>query len=121
VFEELDATDPAKPFTVGPGTFIDVMITDAGGINVAHTATTPYPQLSLESLIAANPQIIVLNDAAYGVTIASVGARPGWSGLSAVKDGHIYPIDDDLTSRPGPRLADGLVALAKIIHPELFK
>lgn len=54
-------------------------------------------------------------------TPAMVKARPGWSQISAVRDGKIYPVDADLLTRPGPRLADGLEALAKIIHPELFK
>ena len=120
VFDEIDATDPTKPFTAGPGSFIDAMITEAGGTNVAHDAKTEYPQFSLESLLAANPQIIILQDSAYGVSAASVAQRTGWSTLAAVQEHHIYGIDDSLVSRAGPRLADGLVALAKIIHPELF-
>ena len=47
--------------------------------------------------------------------------RAGWGVIKAVKEGAVYPFDDDLTSRPGPRLVDGLEALAKIIHPELFR
>jgi iron complex transport system substrate-binding protein len=49
-----------------------------------------------------------------------VAARDGWQVLTAVKENQIFPIDDDTTSRPGPRLVDGLESLAKIIHPELF-
>lgn len=120
VFVELDASDPTKIFTVGPGSFIDTMIGMAGGTNVAHDANNPYPQLGLEALLSANPQVIILNDAAYGVTKQQVMQRPGWSALAAVKDGRIEPINDDLVSRPGPRLAAGLAAIAKIIHPELF-
>jgi iron complex transport system substrate-binding protein len=89
-------------------------------VNVAHDANNPYPQLGLEALLSANPQIIILNDAAYGVTKQQVLQRPGWSALAAVKDGRIEPINDDLVSRPGPRLAEGLAAIAKIIRPELF-
>ena len=47
--------------------------------------------------------------------------RPGWKALTAVKNGQIFPFDDNLVSRPGPRLVDGLEALAKLLHPELFK
>jgi iron complex transport system substrate-binding protein len=120
VFVELDATDPTKIFTVGPGSFVDAMVAMAGGSNVAHDAKSAYPQLGLEALVAADPQVIILNDAAYGATAAAVAQRPGWASLSAVKEHRIFPIDDALVSRPGPRLADGLVALAKLVHPELF-
>ena len=68
-----------------------------------------------------NPQIIILGDSAYGVTAESVAARSGWDVLDAVKNQQIFPFDDNLVSRPGPRLVDGLEALAKILHPDLFK
>ena len=120
VLMEIDASDPTKIFTIGPGSFIDTLVTMAGGSNVAHDAKSAYPQLGLEALVAADPQVIILNDAAFGATPDVVAKRPGWSSLSAVKDHHVYPIDDSLVSRPGPRLADGLLAMAKLIHPELF-
>ncbi len=121
VFVEIDATDPAKIYTAGPGSFIDSLITRAGGINVAHDAKTAYPQYSLEALISAKPQIVILTDAQYGVTPQQVVARPGWSVLPAVRDHHVYPINADIVSRPGPRLVDGLAAMAKLIHPRLFQ
>ncbi len=120
VFWELDATDPAKPFTPGPGSFIDEIITRAGGVNVAASASSPYPQLNAEEIIKTNPQTIILSDAAYGVAPASVGQRPGWDTIEAVKKKQVFPINDNLVSRPGPRVADGLEAAAKLIHPELF-
>jgi iron complex transport system substrate-binding protein len=120
VFWELDATDPAKPFTPGPGSFIDEIITRAGGENVAHNASSPYPQLNAEEIIKTNPQIIILSDAAYGVAPDSVGKRPGWDVIEAVQKNQVYPIDDNLVSRPGPRVVEGLEAAAKLIHPELF-
>jgi len=119
-FYELDATDPAKPYTAGKGTFITLLIERAGGKNIA-ADIDGYPQLSLEQVVAANPDFIILGDAAYGITPESVAARPGWSGLNAVTKNQIVPFDDNLASRPGPRLVDGLEALAKLLHPELFK
>jgi len=68
-----------------------------------------------------NPQVILLGDAAYGVTIESVKARPGWEALDAVQNNRVYAFNDDLGSRPGPRLVDGLEELAKLLHPELFE
>ncbi len=121
VFYEIDATDPAKPYTAGPGTFIDLLIRRAGGINIAGTLKDQYPQLSLEQVVALNPSFILLGDAAYGATPDVVKARPGWGSLSAVTNGRVIPVDDNLFSRPDPRLVDGLELLAKILHPELFK
>jgi iron complex transport system substrate-binding protein len=121
VFCEIDATDPSKPWTTGPGSFMDAMIQLSGGTNVAADAPSPWVQLSTEEIIAKDPEIIILADAKYGVTAESVRERPGWEIITAVKEGAIYDIDDDLISRPGPRIVDGLETVAKIIHPELFE
>jgi iron complex transport system substrate-binding protein len=121
VYWELDATDATKPFTVGPGNFINDIITLAGGVNVFANAKSPFAQVSVEQIIAANPEVIILSDAAYGVTVDSVLKRAGWSVISAVKKSQVFPIDDNLVSRPGPRVVDGLEAAAKLIHPEAFK
>ena len=72
-------------------------------------------------IIAKDPDIIILADSKFGVTPESVRERPGWEVITAVKEGAIFDIDDDLISRPGPRIVDGLEAVARIIHPELFK
>lgn len=120
VFYEMDATDPAKPYTAGKGTFITLLIERAGGHNIA-ADLDGYPQLSLEQIVASNPDFIILGDAAYGTSPASVAARPGWADLSAVKNNHVVAFDDNLVSRPGPRLVDALETLAKILHPGLFQ
>ncbi len=117
VFVELDET----LYTVGPGSFIHPLIELAGGQNIAADADSPYPQLSAEQVIAKDPEIIVLTDAAYGVTPEQVAARPGWDEITAVKNGAVYPIDGDIISRPGPRILEGLKALMSLIHPELMK
>jgi iron complex transport system substrate-binding protein len=117
VYYELDATDPTKPYTAGPGTFVDLLISRAGGINIGKSLTSQWAQISLEQLVVDNPAIIVLGDSAYGVSADSVKQRAGWGTLSAVQTGQIYPFDDNLVSRPGPRLVDGLEALAKLLHP----
>jgi iron complex transport system substrate-binding protein len=121
VYWELDATDPAKPFSVGPGNFVGDMIALAGGKNVFEKAESPFPQVSAEQVVAANPDVIILSDAAYGTTVESVLKRPGWQVITAVKQQRVAPIDDNLVSRPGPRIVEGLEASARIIHPELFK
>jgi iron complex transport system substrate-binding protein len=120
VFYELDATDPAKPYTAGKGTFITQLIDRAGGFNIA-SELEGYPQLSLEQVVAADPAFIILGDARYGVTPESIAQRPGWENLSAVKNGQVLPFNDDLVSRPGPRLVDALEELAKLLRPGLFE
>ncbi|HOW07058.1 MAG TPA: helical backbone metal receptor [Flexilinea sp.] len=121
VFYELDATDISKPWTASSGTFIDELITRAGGKNVAADLKGEWVQISLEALIRSNPEIIILGDSNYGITPESVIERPGWDVLSAVKNKKIYPINSDIGSRPSPRLVDALEILAGYIHPELFE
>lgn len=122
VFYELDNTDPNAPWTSGPGTFMDTLIQMAGGANVGSVLKDAWAQISLEELIAQDPDIILLGDYMYGgVTPEEVAARPGWDALTAVQNQHIYTFDDNLVSRPGPRLVDGLEALARLLHPEAFE
>ncbi len=121
VFYELDSTDPAKPWTSGPGTFVDLIIRMAGGRNVGAELDAEWAQISQEALIVADPDYILMGDAMWGVTAEQVAARPGWGGLKAVQSQKVLPFDDNLVSRPGPRLVDGLEAMLKIFHPELVK
>ena len=119
VFYELDGTDPAKPWTTGPGTFIDLLIYLAGGENIASALTGEWVQLSLEEIIVQDPDFILLGDSKYGTTPDAVAARAGWENLSAVKNNRVLPFDDDLASRPGPRMIDGLEEMARMFHPEI--
>jgi len=121
VYYELDATDATKPFTAGPGSFVDLLISRAGGINIGAGLQGQWAQISLEQLVVANPAIIILGDSAYGEAPEKVAQRPGWGTLSAIQNGQVFPFDDNLVSRPGPRLVDGLEAMAKLLHPGLFK
>jgi iron complex transport system substrate-binding protein len=122
VLYELDGTDPNAPWVPGPGTFVNTLLTMAGGNNMSATLDGTWVQVSLETIIQMNPDLILLGDAQWGgVTPEMVAARGGWDALTAVQEGKIYPFDDNLVSRPGPRMVDGLEALAKFLHPELFE
>jgi iron complex transport system substrate-binding protein len=122
VFYEIDATDPAKPYTAGPGSFIDQLLTLAGATNVGNVSTEQYFQISLEELVAQDPAIILLGSFTYGgQTPELVKARVGWDKIAAVENDAVYIFDDNLVSRPGPRVVVGLETLAKLIQPELFK
>jgi iron complex transport system substrate-binding protein len=108
-------------YTAGEDSFLASLISLAGGEPILGDAASTAIQL--EDLISADPELILLGDAAYDPTItaASVAARSGWGDMSAVRDGHIVVVLDDVViTRPGPRIVDGLEALAKAVHPELF-
>jgi iron complex transport system substrate-binding protein len=118
VFYELDNTDPNAPWTAGQGSFIDTLIKRAGGVNIGAQLSDAYAQISVEKLLEDNPQIIILGDYTYGgVKPEDVLARQAWAGMDAIKQKKVYTFDDNLVSRPGPRLVDGLEALAALLHP----
>jgi iron complex transport system substrate-binding protein len=119
VFWELDATDPAKPYTVGPDSFVAELLAVAGGTNIFADVTDAYPQVSLEQIVAKAPDTIILADSLWGVTPESVATRAGWDAIPAVQNQRVFPIDDNVVSRPGPRIVQGLQAVVAILHPEL--
>src|SRR5438105_5765289 len=116
VFHEVDASDPAKIYTVGAGSFIDDLIKLAGGTNVFGATKNPYPTVSGEEIIRTDPEVIVLGDALYGTSIDSITSRPGWSALNAVKTKRVYA-GLSVFGRPGPRLGEAAEAYAKLVHP----
>ena len=110
------AQDPL--FTAGTGTLLDDLILTAGGRNVV---TEPgYVGYSLEQLVIDDPQV-------YLATLGSMSdpsalaERPGYDGLSAVKSGRVAVLEDNLVSRPGPRIIQGIEQIAAALHPDLFE
>jgi cobalamin transport system substrate-binding protein len=94
------------------------MISLAAATPITTGSTTNW-EMPVEKLVAADPELIILGDSAYGTTAAAVAKRPGWAGLTAVKAQAIRPIDDIVVTRPGPRLVEGLRLLVAAIHPEI--
>ena len=122
VYYEIDASDPARPWIPGPHSFLGELIELAGGSNLGDAGSAPYFQVSIEEIVSRDPDCILLGSAARGLAGPEiVAARPGWSSLSAVKRGAVHALDDDIVSRPGPRVALALETIARLIHPELFR
>lgn len=108
-------------YTAGESSFLASLIATAGGEPITGDAVTTAIQL--EELVEADPELILLGDAAYDPTITpeSVAERQGWRHMTAVVEGNVLPLPEDLLiTRPGPRIVDGLEALARAIHPEAF-
>ncbi len=108
--------------TAGPSTFVGQAIELAGGVNIFADVTEDYPQVSAEEVVKRNPAVILGPDT-HGdkLTTEQVIQRPGWDQIEAVREGHIHLIEGDIVSRPGPRLAEGLEAVARALYPDLFK
>jgi iron complex transport system substrate-binding protein len=107
-YYELDQTY----YSVTSSTFVGQLLALIGMKSIADQASGAaksggYPQLSAEYIIKANPDYIILADTVCcHQDAATVAKRPGWSGLAAVKDGHIIGLNDDIASRWGPRVTD---------------
>ena len=114
VYYEIDPT----PYTVGPSSFLGVLISKAGGANIIPKELGDFPKISPELVVKANPSCII------GTSQAEASKRPGWASLNAILNNRVFqltPEQDNLVSRPGPRLAQGLRVLARLLHPDLFR
>jgi iron complex transport system substrate-binding protein len=106
--------------TVGPGSFIDQLIGLAGGLNIAAKGGVPYPRLSMETVLAEDPEVLVFPvGQAEGIPEYEQQAWQKWSGLSAIKQARTHQISADLLNRPGPRIGQALERLAILLHPTL--
>ena len=107
--------------SAGRDTLISDLVRRAGGESVTGAEPTPYPRFSMEEVVVRRPEWIILAQHSD----ASVDDRlREWDQLTllpAVRDGHIRSVDGDLVHRPGPRIIDGLRAIARILHPEAVR
>jgi iron complex transport system substrate-binding protein len=103
-------------FTVGPGSFIFDLLETAGCEPVTADAKDDFPQWSVEALLQDDPDVYLVSSES-GSTVRAVKGRDGFGALTAVKQDRVFLIDSDLISRPGPRVVDGLEALAEALHP----
>lgn len=107
-------------WTAGKGTFLDELISKAGGINIVDQEDwIQYPE---EKIIAANPQVILTTYSYYVPNPSEqIVAREGWGNIDAVKNRRIVDLDSDRVTRTGPRIIDGLEEIAEALYPGLLK
>lgn len=110
-FHELDDTY----YTVTDDTYVGEIYSLLGLTSIA-TGDNPYPQLSEELILEADPELVLLADGqCCGITPDIVAERPGWDGLTAVREGRVHVVDEDLSSRWGPRVVDFMREVAAIV------
>ncbi|MGD0203416.1 MAG: cobalamin-binding protein [Candidatus Bathyarchaeia archaeon] len=110
--------------SAGSTTWINNVITDAGGVNIFENVSTQYPVISSETVVSLDPDVIIL-PTEMGVTpfygsVAQVEATPGWNVISAVQNNRVYVINGDVFAEPGPRVADQVYTVAACLYPQLF-
>jgi iron complex transport system substrate-binding protein len=116
-YYELDPT----LYSVTSKTFIGALFALAGLENIADPADADgkkggYPQLSPEALVKSDPDLIFLADTkCCQQSLATVKARTGWANITAVKNGNVIPLDDDIASRWGPRVVDLVKAITDAV------
>ena len=104
------------PFTAGPGTFVDDVLTIGGGQNLFGDVSIKWPVVSLEAVVARKPALIVwARPGTREQAIAALRSRRGWSSLRAVRAGKVIVVDRDLFNRPGPAIATAARTLALAI------
>jgi iron complex transport system substrate-binding protein len=102
-------------WTAGSGTFINELIEKAGGVNIFGNITG-YPMVSIEDVLARDPEIIIASEWSYDWAMNATEL----ASTNASQTGRIYTLDDDLVQRPGPRLVEGLEWFAHYIQPDIF-
>jgi iron complex transport system substrate-binding protein len=106
---------------VAPGTYIHDLIDTAGGANVVRDRSVPYPRIGWEQVIAWAPDVIVLPEHREGMhQVLSEQMLRAWRTVPAVRSGRVVSVPSDPLYRPGPRIVEGVGALARAIHPEAF-
>jgi len=111
----------SKPLmTAGKNSIIDDIVTQAGGVNIGSASGEGYGEFSEEVLIKDDPDVYIAVKGSQDDP-GDIVKRPGYDALSAVQNGTVYVIDDNLVTRSGPRVVEGLREVAMMLHPEAFE
>ena len=122
VYLELDQSTPTMPFSVGPGSLHQEVLTLAGARNVFGNTSSAFPQVNWEAVIDADPQVILLLDSkefadalsVSPISVEEVAARTGWDAISAVRNGRIIPLPVNLFD-VGVQVIDAVERVAEIL------
>ena len=110
------------PMTVGPNTFIYEMINLAGGASVSKGMKDGFPTMTLEAIIGADPQIVLASGmGGPNMSLEYIKGEPRLSVIEAREKNGVYEVNQDVVLRMGPRVVEGLEAMAKLIQPGIFK
>lgn len=104
----------APYMSAGASSFINDVIKAAGGQNIFADLPDAYPMVSEESIISRQPAVILI-PASTGMAADAVGLRNGWADIPAVKGSHVFVVDDNVYTRPGPRVADVVLELSELL------
>ncbi len=111
----------SKPLmTAGKGTLIEDLVRRAGGANIGSSAGVGYPEFSQEVLITEDPDVYIAVAGAQAEP-GDIAKRPAYNQLTAVKEGRVFVIEDNLVVRSGPRALQGLRQIAAFLHPDAFE
>ena len=100
-------------YTIGAGSFLDELLTIAGGTNIYADRSEPSPQVSLEDVIKRDPRIILAGAAGK----RSLTTSPLWHGVRAVREGRVFVVDTNLVGRPSVRAGEAAASIARLLHP----
>ena len=106
-------------WTVGSGTFLDELVSLAGGVNISGDQQGWF-EVDPEAVIARNPQVIIHPDIEGVDFVGGILSRPGWDRIDAVRNNRVAAVSNDPLVRVGPRLTEGLKEIAAALHPERF-
>ena len=124
VYYEIWGPPMGDLMSCGGPTWVNGIISKAGGVNIFANETDQWPTVSSETVVQMNPDVILLPTAMGGApfygSVSDVAARPGWSTINAVKNNRIVVIDGDLFAETGPRVAEQITAIAQALYPSLF-
>jgi len=116
----VESSDEPEIYTAGKGTFMNELLEMIHAENIAADSNNWF-KIDAEQIIAKNPDVIVVAYNYVPNILTKIPQRPGFETITAVKNKAIVQVDENTTSRQGPRLADGLEELAKAVYPEAFK
>ena len=107
--------------TVGKGTLADDLIRLAGGRSISENESVSYPVYSIETVLLKAPEIIIMTSMDSKKNSPYLVKKwESWKSIPAVRTNRIYVIDSNLVDRPTPRIVEGLEAMLRLIHPEIF-